>query len=842
MVTSFLFITCMMLSNPAVFDFTDIRPSEGPWGTQVQLVGNNFHPRLVKIYYANAPITPQRVTSRVISVTIPENATTEWFEVEQAGRRIRAPKVFTVRNDVSIERSEPASGPADMWIRLHGRFFSEDTEFFLGRLKLNSTFISDKEVSVFLPAGVKSDFFHVTSFGKRIQTGVRYEVLPFPVVQSFAPGKAWVEDVVTVNGRHFCADALILIGGRPLVMNRITPTQLTGTVSEGIVSGQLTVQCFGKQFAAPNPLTIEPPFGSITAATPSAGAPGDWIELTGTGFTRRDQFWLGNAAITEVQFISDTQVRIRIPPNAVSDLFHHSSHRRIRPSNVSFTIAYPPVITQVLPPKAWHGDRIVLRGAHFCPDITVEVAGIPFPLAPVVSATEITAQVPPNARSGKITVQCRHWKVETVDFHLAPPPLVVQSAGPLAGPPGTEIIFQGMHFPQDARVHIGRMALTTRVFGPGRMAAAVPGRTAGPIRIFAYNQWWDTPFSFRIAFPAPEPQAFLPQTSWHLGTVTITGRNFCPKPLVTLNKVPLRVLEEGPDRIMVQLPPRATPGEFFVECHKQRVPVPGKLSLRPPVGNISSIFPLAGPVGTVLTVRGSQLKPDSEFTIGRTRLPSTFVNESEIQLRIPEGIESGRIVLSVPQGRRRPPLRVETDFSFTLAYPEPAITSVSPDLGWHQDKITIDGRQFCAQAAVFFPGNIQARILARHSHTRLIVEVPTGAASGQITVRCPGVEGKSGQHFTVAPPYARISAVSAQGGCGGDEVTFTGVNFDDKTRIHLGDSVLGLRIISATQAVGIIPADARSGDFHVESYGQKLPTRFSYIIRSRLCRERRHKR
>ncbi|PKN21166.1 MAG: hypothetical protein CVU65_17385 [Deltaproteobacteria bacterium HGW-Deltaproteobacteria-22] len=157
-------------------------------------------------------------------------------------------------------------------------------------------------------------------------------------------------------------------------------------------------------------------------------------------------------------------------------------------------------------------------------------------------------------------------------------------------------------------------------------------------------------------------------------------------------------------------------------------------------------------------------------------------------------------------------------------------------MGWHGDKVTLEGSQFCAQAEVVFPGDKPAKVLARTSHTKLIVAVPEGALPGFVVVKCPGVEGKAANYFTVAPPYARITAVSAESGCGGDELTFTGVNFDDKVRFYMGETLLAVKIVSKTQATAIIPANARSGDFQIESFGKKLPTRFSYIIKSRLCR------
>jgi hypothetical protein len=828
---STLTIVCsLLLTQSAVFDFADMKPAEGPWGAKVQLLGKNFDAKGVKVYYDNTEVKPVSVAPTVITVLVPENAKDAWFEVEQGGRRLRAPAIFTIKNVTTIEKSDPATGPADIWVKLTGRFFTAETEFYLGKLKLNAKFVSDREVSVFLPPGTPSDFFWATSHGGRVKSAVKYNVLPFPTVSGFAPEKAWHEDKITVRGKHFCADAAVLVGDLPLAVTKRTADTLEATIPAGAVTGPLRVRCYTRDFAAPKPLTVEPPYGAITRVVPEAGAPGEWVELSGSGFTAKDRFWLGDAAITESKWVSESVVRVRIPAGAVSDLFHYKSHNRIRPSAVRFTIASPPELADQAPVKAWTGEKLTLRGKHFCPDIRVEVGGLAFPVDTVTSTGEITMLVPRAAKSGKFTLMCKHWRIEAGAFELTPPALAVKSAAPLAGPPGTELVIEGAHFPAGAKVYIGQMALATRVENPGRLVATVPVATKGPVRVFAYERFWETSHAWETAYPRPEPAKFEPAASWHLGTVTIRGKNLCAKPAVFLDRAPVKVLEANARYVVVQLPAKAAPGEFTVECFMHRAKVPGKLALKPPVGDIASIFPLSGPVGTLLTVRGTRLKKDSQFFIGKTLLPSRWVSDSEIQIEIPAGAPSGPIELVAAK------LRVQTGHSFSLAYPQPVVTAVSPDLGWHGDRVTLEGSQFCAQAQVVFPGDKVAKVIARTSHTRMIVEVPEGAQPGYPVVRCPGVEGKAASYFTVAPPYARITAVSAESGCGGDELTLTGVHFDDKVKIYLGETVLAVKIVSKTQATAIIPANARSGDLAVESFGKKLPTRFSYIIKSRLCR------
>lgn len=843
----FFIFSRLWFSPSAVFDFSEMKPSEGPWGAKVQLLGKNFDAKSVRVYYAGNLVNPVSVTPTMITVIVPEGAESDWFEIEQGGRRLRAPRVFNVKNDTVIERADPPRGPSDIWVTLHGRFFTSETEFFLEKLKLQTKLISDKQVQVFLPPGTPSGVFFCTSHGQRVKSKITYEVLPFPIVSSITPEKAWHEDKIIVKGQYFCADATVWIGDRELTVTRRTPMLLEVVIPPETTTGPVHVRCFGRTFPAPKPLVVEPPYGVITSVTPTAGAPGEWVELSGSAFTPKDRFWLGNTAITEIKWISESKVQIRIPQNAVSDLFHHESHGRIRPSAVRFTVAWPPELTDKNTVRAWKQERLVLKGRHFCPDIRVEVGSITFPVE-LATTTELIIQVPTNASSGKLALLCRHWRVETT-FELTPPEIKFLSVGPESGPPGTEIIIDAQNLPPDARIVVGRLPLSTKVekITPiqttaakkknqknleniTRLKAMVPLSVSGPITVEAYERRYETGKKFSIAFLKPEPSGFSPSVSWHLGVVKISGKNLCDKPAVFLNKTGIKVLSANASEVVVQLPTNAQPGTFFIECYKHHAVVPGKLELKPPVGNIAFVHPLSGPPGTILIVRGSQLRPDTVFFIGTTKVPSKFVNDSEVQLTVPENISGGKIAVAMDK------VRVETEFVFALAYPQPQVASISPDMGWIQDRITLEGSAFCPQAEVIFPGNIPAKIVGRTSHVKLVVEVPPKAQSGFIVVRCPGTEGKSANYFTVAPPYARISGVSAETGCGGDEVTLSGVNFNNQVRFYLGDKVLAARVINPTQAVVIIPTDARSGDFAVESFDKRLPTRFSFIIKSRLCR------
>jgi uncharacterized repeat protein (TIGR03803 family) len=84
-----------------------------------------------------------------------------------------------------------------------------------------------------------------------------------------------------------------------------------------------------------------------------------------------------------------------------------------------------------------------------------------------------------------------------------------------------------------------------------------------------------------------------------------------------------------------------------------------------------------------------------------------------------------------------------------LPAPLPVITKFSPTSGLVGSKVTITGKNFVATNAVLFHG--KAATFTIKSATSLVATVPTGATSGQITVRNAGGSATSTGSFTVLP-------------------------------------------------------------------------------------------
>jgi uncharacterized repeat protein (TIGR03803 family) len=149
-----------------------------------------------------------------------------------------------------------------------------------------------------------------------------------------------------------------------------------------------------------------------------------------------------------------------------------------------------------------------------------------------------------------------------------------------------------------------------------------------------------------------------------------------------------------------------------------------------PWPNISSFTPSQGPVGTTVTITGSDFDPiagNNVVLFNGTPADVTSSTATSITTKVPMRATTGGITLTV--GNKT--TSSETDFIVT----PPVITSFSPIAGPPETVVTIVGTDFdqkCANNVVSFNGTPAPVIDC--TTTSITVSVPAGATTGSITV------------------------------------------------------------------------------------------------------------
>src|SRR5207249_507939 len=134
----------------------------------------------------------------------------------------------------------------------------------------------------------------------------------------------------------------------------------------------------------------------------------------------------------------------------------------------------------------------------------------------------------------------------------------------------------------------------------------------------------------------------------------------------------------------VPVPTGATSGLISVSTFAGTATSASSFTVTPPP-TISSFSPSSGPVGTSVTISGSNFSGPTTVTFSNGTAASFTVNsDTQITTTVPTGASCGLISVSTPAGT------ATSASSFTVTVP-PTITSFSPSSGPVGTTVTISG-------------------------------------------------------------------------------------------------------------------------------------------------------
>jgi hypothetical protein len=157
---------------------------------------------------------------------------------------------------------------------------------------------------------------------------------------------------------------------------------------------------------------------------------------------------------------------------------------------------------------------------------------------------------------------------------------------------------------------------------------------------------------------------------------------------------------------------------------------------------ITSFTPAAGPVGTVVTITGTNFCGATQVLFNATIATSyTVVSGTTITATVPVGATTGLIHVTTPV---LPAASSATNFGVGAG---PTITSFSPTSGSPGTSVTITGTNLTGVTSVKFNGT--TAVFTPSTATSVTATVPAGATTGKITVTTPVATATSATDFTV---------------------------------------------------------------------------------------------
>src|SRR5437762_6491921 len=264
------------------------------------------------------------------------------------------------------------------------------------------------------------------------------------------------------------------------------------------------------------------------------------------------------------------------------------------------------------------------------------------------------------------------------------------------------------------------------------------------------------PVTVTVSNASPPTITSLTPGSGPVGaSVTINGTNFTGASAVLFNGTSASFTVGSATAITATVPAGATSGPISVTTSDGTASSAASFTVTNPP-TISSFTPSSGPVGTSVTINGTNFTGASAVLFNGTSASFTVGSATAITATVPAGATSGPISVTTSDGT------ASSAASFTVINP-PTISSFTPSSGPVGTSVTISGTNFTGASAVLFNGTSASFTVS--SATAITATVPAGATSGPISVTTPGGTASSAASFTVGdttPPTVTIDQAAGQ--------------------------------------------------------------------------------
>ncbi len=585
-----------------------------------------------------------------------------------------------------------------------------------------------------------------------------------PTLTNLNPTSGGVGTSVTITGTNFGASqgtSTVTFNGTSATPTSWSATSIAVPVPTGAVTGNVVVTIGG---TASNGVTfnvtVPPP--SITTLNPTSGLAGASVTITGANFgsTQGTSTVKFNGTTTTPTAWSATSITASVPAGATTGNVIVTVGGV--PSNgITFTVLVPPSITSLTPNSGTVGTSVTIAGTNFGASQGTSAVTFNGTAATPTSwsATSIAVPVPTGATTGNVVVTVGALASNGVNFTVVVPPNIT-SLTPNSGIVGTSVAIAGANFGATqgtSTITFNGLATTPTSWSATSIAAPVPnGATTGNV-IVTVGGVASNGLLFSVTSPGPSLTS-LGLTQGPVGAVvTIVGTNFGATQgtsTVTFNGTAGTPTNWTATSIDVPVPAGATTGNVVVTVGG--IASNGLPFTVTPPPNISSISPVSGPIGAVVTINGTNFGPTvgtrvSGVTFNGVSARTNSWSDTQILVPVPAGATTGNVVVSISGVASNGVL-------FTVTAP-PAITTVNPTGGPVGTSVTISGSNFGpSQGTSSITFNGTTATATSWSSTSIIAPVPTGATTGNVVVSVGGIP-SNGVAFTVTAGSGSIKLV-----------------------------------------------------------------------------------
>jgi parallel beta-helix repeat protein len=563
------------------------------------------------------------------------------------------------------------------------------------------------------------------------------------------------------------------------------------------------------------------------------------VTITGHGFHGVTQVSFAGASAS-FTLVSNSQIDATVPPGASSGPITVTSRDGSTNSSGSFTVPSPapatPSISGFSPSSGPAGTAVTISGSNLTGATTVSFGGASATYT-IASDSQINAMVPTGAGSGPVSVTTPTGTAlssSTFTITVITPGPSISGFSPASGPVGTLVTIGGANLTGATAVSFNGTPVTAfTVISDSQITATVPtNATTGPIGVTTPNGSTTSSSPFTVTTtPAASISGFSPTLGPAGTVVTIDGTNLSGVTAVTFYNgaaaAGFTVVSDS--ELTATVPTAARTGPISVTVAGSPVTSSGSFSVTtasPNAPSISGFSPSSGPVGTVVTVSGSNLSGASAVRFGGAPASSyTVDSDSQVTATVPTYALTGPIAVTTPAGT------ATSSSSFTVAMSVATISAVSPSGGPVGALVTITGSSLTGTTSVAFNGTSAAYTVV--SDSQLTATVPDGATSGPLTVTTLAGPAVYLTRNGEAPSFAimpAISSFSPTSGLAGVSVTINGSGFTGATSVAFNGTSAAFTPVSDSQLTATVPGGATSGAITVTTPAGQAASAAAFVV------------
>jgi hypothetical protein len=472
------------ISEPAAFTvlyppiISSFNPEQGVAGSTITLHGKEFA-TVNSVFIGIVAAELLSVSNDQIQFRIPSGAQSDTVYVDGLGGAAKTEKKIQITPPPTISSLDKVSGSIGEEITINGTNLIGAFEVKFGSAPSQITSNTGLVLKTKVPSGASSGKISITTPAGTGASPQEFVVTGTPFISSFSPTSGGIGTKILLSGINLLTVTSAKIGLVNLKINSKSDTQMEVEVLTNSVTGKISVVA-GVTFETATNFTVS---GSpqITSFTPTSGAPGTLITITGLNFSNNPDVKFGTSTSATVTQATATQIICQVPSSASTGKINVNGAL----SNTDFTLSVKSVITSITPLKGGVDKEITIVGQYltgatikFFNNITAVKVG-------TGTDAQVVVKVPVGTTTGKISITTPGGTtLSTNDFQFLVAPTIA-SFTPTAGIIGTTVTISGTNLQHNPEVRFFNNVLgVIKSFTATQIVVDVPvGTTTGKISV-----------------------------------------------------------------------------------------------------------------------------------------------------------------------------------------------------------------------------------------------------------------------------------------------------------------------------------------------------------------------